>query len=85
MNKPTRAALQLLRAILALLAVLWIFSWLGVFLKIAEPGYFAEHWLRVLLAFAATFVPVWGYTKLTKLLALPKPYIAENADADRKA
>lgn len=83
MNRPTRAALQLLRAVLALLAVLWIFSWLSIFLKIAEPEFFAAHWMRVLLAFAVTFIPVWGYTKLTKLLAPPP--IAGTGDTNRKA
>lgn len=73
MNRPTRVALQVLRAVLALLAVLWIFSWLGIFLKLAEPGFLEANWLRVLLAFGVTFIPVWGYTKLTKLLAPSKP------------
>lgn len=83
MNKPTRAALQFLRGVLALLSVLWIFSWIGIFLKIAEPGYFAANWVGVLLGFAITFIPVLGYTKLTKFLASPKPHTAEKTDSNR--
>lgn len=83
MSKLIRAALQLLRAVLGLLAVLWIFSWIGIFLKIAEPGFLAANWAREILAFGVTLIPVWGYTKLTKILAAPRTLVAENASANR--
>ena len=84
MNKPTRAALQFVRFVLALLSVLWILSWLGIFLKIAEPGFFAENWMRVLLGFAITFIPVIGYTKLTKFLESTKQKPSENNASNMK-
>ena len=85
MNKPARAALQLLRVVLALLSVIWIFSWLGIFLKIAEPGFFAANWMRILLGFAITFIPFFGYTKLTKFLESSKPQISEKNDLNLKS
>jgi len=78
MNKLKRTVLQIIRAVLALITVLWTLSLLMVFEKVfGEPGFFSEHWVRVSLAIAVVFLPAWGYIKLTELLA---PKASNDAD-----
>lgn len=70
MSKERRAALQVARAILALLTVLWALSLAGGVAEfLNEPAgvmLYKTPWL--LLAIAVTLLPAWGYIKLTKIL-----------------
>jgi len=71
-SKTKRGLLQVAKAMLALLTVLWAFSMAQVVARVlTKPGFFTTSWLSVLAAVGATSLPAWGHLKLTELLKRP--------------